>query len=146
MKRLMCLVLLGLVLSGPFFGQSETGLKENMLTEIVFVRKILQSVNGELLRTKNFLSESLKKNSEDSKSTRDEIKSLESEKQAIEKRLSLLERDYKLLNDSKDSWARLNENYDIEIEILEGQVRLWRIVAIGSVVILIGGTVYLVLR
>ena len=146
MKRLMCLICLVLILPGLSYAQSETGLKANMLTEIVFVRRILQSVNEELLKTKNFLNESLKKNSEDSKSTKAEIESLESEKLVIEKRLSLLERDYKLLSDSKDSWARLNENYDDEIKILEGQVRTWRAVGVVSIAILIGGAVYMATR
>ena len=144
MKRLMCLVLLVLILPGLLFGQNERSLKESMLIELNFLRKTFISISQELEKTEIAFQESLKANSEDSKRLKEEIKSLKAEKQQVERRLSKLEQDYKLLNDSKDSWAKLNKNYDTEIEILEGQVRLWQIIGIAGGAVAVGTLTYLI--
>lgn len=145
MKRLICLVLLVSVL-GQLFAENESSLKESMLKELTFLRRTFLSIEKELELTKESFSLSLKANEKRQKHLKLKIESLEAEKLQVEGRLKRLEKDYNLLNDSKDSWSNLTNNYDVEIEILEGQVRTWRTVAIVSVVILIGAAVYMAVR
>jgi predicted nuclease with TOPRIM domain len=135
-----------LVLSGPVFGQNESEIKQLMLEELSFLRRVLLSVNEDLKTTKNSLSELSKRNQEDLKSTEKEIESLEKEKLQVEERLSRLQKDYNLLNDSKDLSDSLNDGYELEIEILEGQVRLWRGVAIGAGAVAVATVVYILVR
>ncbi len=146
MRRLIFLVLLVLVLSVPLFGQNESEIKQGMRKEMLFLKQTLNSILMESEKTETAFSEILMLNAERESELNEKLKSLRLEKKQVEERLTKLEADYNLLNDSKDSWTSLNEGYDLEIEILEGQVRLWRGIAIGSGVAVVAVVTYIIIK
>ena len=146
MKRLTCLVLLVLVLGVPLYGQSETDILPSLRTEISYLESCLIAIGNELNQMQLYSEQLLTRNETEQRLLKKRIEYLEQEYNRIELDKAKLEKDLILLDASEGTLTSLVKNYDEEIEILEGQVGLWRMVAIGSGVVVVAVVVWLILK
>lgn len=132
MTRLICLALLGLILAAsPSSGQNEEDLLVSSKNEIGFLRSTLISISEESKQIQQLLQDALTKNEQlrnesekEQRRLQSKIDSLEQEKKEAEESLKKPKKDSEVLTGSKDTLGDLEKNYDDEIEIWKGQVRL----------------------
>ncbi len=146
MKRLMCLILLVATLSSPVFAQSAMDIIESLKTEINFMERSLTAIRNESNQMRLYLKKVLANSETESKLLKNRIAYLEAESERVQGLKEKLEEDLNLLSASDDSLTNLKANYERSEEILEGQIRLWRGVAVGSAVAVVAVVVYIIVR
>ena len=149
MRHLICSILLVATLTTPsssVFAESAMDIIESLKTEINFMERSLTAIKNESNQMKLYLQKVLANSEVESLLLKNRIDYLEAEYERVKGLKKKLEEDLNLLSASDGSLANLKKNYERGEKILEGQVRTWRAVAIVSVVILIGGAVYMAVR
>ena len=127
---------------------------DNSLTktkaEIDCLERCLKNIGNELTQTKQALKDSLEKNEAERIDSQNRIIYLEREYNRVSEDKTLLEKDYKALQDSDNIPKILKTEFESYDKLATNQIRLWKIIAIGEAVIIIGGaigvTIYLITR
>ena len=140
MRHLICSILLVATLTTPsssVFAESAMDIIESLKTEINFMERSLTAIKNESNQMKLYLQKVLANSETESALLKNRIVYLEAEYERVKGLKKKLEEDLNLLSASDDSLTNLKENYERGEKILEGQVRLWKIIGIGGVVIII---------
>ena len=146
MKLLMCLILLGLVLMFPIYSENSTELLTSLKQEINFLERCLIAIGNELNQMQLLSQQLLQQNELEQQALKSRIDYLEKEFERVKSDKAKLEKDYKVLSESEGLPMSLQQTYKETVETLQGQIRLWRIIAIGEAAVLVGIVVYLILK
>ena len=146
MKLLMCLILWGLVLMFPVYSENSTELLTSLKQEINFLERCLIAIGNELNQMQLMSQQLLQQNELEQQALKSRIDYLEKEYERVKSDKARLEKDYKVLSESEGLPMSLQQTYKETVETLQGQIRLWRIIAVSEAAVLVGVLVYLILK
>ena len=150
MKRLMCLVLLVLILGLNVWSESTTTSLKELRQEINFLQNVMLEIGNELnlieLNSRRHLKLKEEELVELKNSYDGRINYLKKQWERVEEERKELQKEYDQLKDSEGLPEILKSKHKEIAEDLQGQIKAWRGIAIGSAVAVVAVVVYIIVR
>ena len=150
MKRLMCLVLLVLILGLNVWSESTTTSLKELRQEINFLQNVMLEIGNELslieLNSRRHLKLKEEELTELRNSYNGRITYLKKRWERVEEERKELQKECDRLKDSEGLPEILKSKHEEIAEDLQGQIKAWRGIAIGSAVAVVAVVVYIIVR